>query len=386
MKIKGRQLILGDPGSADILIFDEVNSQYVKKAINEKHSVSVFKTRPENIFIGPKTLINFFRCIRAIKNKEIRTSERGWLLGLLRQFKLAYFTACFLTIRPKAIVTQIDNSADFHWLSKNCRLFPFIAIQNGSRLSFMSESTKGFYLQHFFCFGGHEMQLFPKIGYNVENFYPVGSLIASLHFDEPEEVNINYDILILSAWRGNIGFAKDVEDTMCSMRIMDELLTKYLRQRNYKAAIILRSVRDGEHWYMPELGMNEEDYYKGIYGDAAAIIETDFTKRNIYPLVQQSRFIISFLTSVLFEGFGIGKKALLCNFTGVDTYHLDFDQAIVTTCSKFDEFSIKIDELLDMPQEEYDSRYRELEQYYMSFPTNKTTEQVIADQIDKIIS
>jgi hypothetical protein len=46
------------------------------------------------------------------------------------------------------------------------------------------------------------------------------------------------------------------------MKISDNLISKYLSKRNLKAAIILRSERDGEHWYMPEIGSTEEQYFK----------------------------------------------------------------------------------------------------------------------------
>lgn len=385
MKIKGRRVIFGDPKPVDVLIFDEVNSQYVRQVINPKYSVLVFNMRPEDIFIGPRVIFNFLRNLGDIHFKEAWHSERGKLIGLLIQLKITYLLACFEKVQPKAVVTMIDNRTDFHWLSKHCRRYPFIAIQNGSRLSYASGDTKEYYLQHFFSFGEYEKDQFPRIGYKAENFYPVGSLIASLHFEVPEKISKKYDILIISAWRGNIGFQQDVKDTMRSMRIMDELLAKYLGERNYKAGIVLRSTREGDHWYIPEIGSNEEEYYKSIYTGRAEIIDTDFKKRNIFPLMQQSGFIIACLTSTVVEGFGIGKKALFCNFTGTGIYHEDFDSAIVTTDSDYDVFSKKLDSIINMPQKEYDRQHKALEQYYMSFPASTSTEQAIADKIDEII-
>jgi surface carbohydrate biosynthesis protein len=316
---------------------------------------------------------------------EIKKEERGQIMGVLRQLKMVYFIACFKAINPKAIVTQIDNSPDFHWLSKNYRRFPFIAIQNGSRLSFMSNQVYGFYLQHYFCFGEHERNLFQNIGYEVENFYPVGSVIASLHITETDKILPKYDILVVSTWRGNIGFTQDVIDTMRSMRIMDQLLAQYLGERNYKAAIITRAAKDGEHWFIPEIGLDEESYFKSIYGTKAEIIETDFTVRNIYPLMQQSNFIISCLSTALLEGFGLGKKVLYCNFTGTDMYHKDFDKAIVTTEIDYELFAKNLDELFTMSMKEYDNIYLKHQKYYMNYPKDNHTYQAISDKIDLII-
>lgn len=385
MRIKGRKLIFANPKKVDVLIFDEVNSQYILKIINNKYRVGIFKTRPEDVYLGLKVLINFLRMLHNFHLKEAWHSERGKLIGFLRQFKLLYYEACFVSINPSAIITLIDNSSDFHWFSKHCRKFPFIAIQNGSRLSFMSNQVDGFYLQHYFCFGEHERNLFQNIGYEVENFYPVGSVIASLHLTDSDKILPKYDILVISTWRGNIGFTQDVIDTMRSMRIMDELLAKYLRERSYKAAIITRSSKNGEHWFISEIGFDEESYYQSIYGKDAEIIETDFTVRNIYPLMQQSSFIISCLSSALLEGFGLGKKALYCNFTGTDIYHKDFDSAIVTTEIDYDSFAKNLDDLFAMSKKEYDDKYIKHQNFYMNYPKDKHTYQAISDKIDLII-
>jgi surface carbohydrate biosynthesis protein len=385
VNIKGRKLIFKNPEKADVLIFDEVNSQYVLKIINKKYRVGIFKTRPESIYLGLKVFLNFLRLLYGLHFKEAWHSESGKAIGYLRQFKLLYFESCFVTINPKVIVTLIDNCPDFHWFSKHCRKYPFIAIQNGSRLSFVSNQTEGFYLQHYFCFGEHERNLFQNIGYEVEKFYPVGSIIASLHINESKKNSPKYDILVVSTWRGNIGFTQDVIDTMRSMRIMDELLAKYLRERSYKAAIITRAAKNGEHWFIPEIGLDEESYYQSIYGKEAEIIETDFTVRNIYPLMQQSSFIISCLSSALLEGFGLGKKALYCNFTGTDIYHKDFDSALVTTEIDYESFAKNLDKLFDMPKKEYDNIYLKHQKYYMNYPKDKHTFQAISDKIDLII-
>ena len=385
MRIKGRLLIFGNPEKVDVLVFDEVNSQYVLKIINKKYRVGIFKTRPENIYLGLKVFLNFIRLLHGLHFKEAWHSERGKVIGFLRQFKLLYYESCFLTIKPKAIITLIDNSTDFHWFSKYCQKFPFIAIQNGSRLSFMSNQVDKFYLQHYFCFGEHERNLFQNIGHEVEKFYPVGSVIASLHLTESDKISPKYDILVISTWRGNIGFTQDVIDTMRSMRIMDELLAKYLHERNYKAAIITRSAKNGEHWFIPEIGLDEGNYYKSIYGNDAEIIETNFTERNIYPLMQQSSFIISCLSTALLEGFGLGKKALYCNFTGTDIYHKDFDSAIVTTEIDYDLFAKNLDDLFAMSKKEYDNKYIKHQNFYMNYPKDKLTYQAISDKIDLII-
>jgi hypothetical protein len=386
MKILGRKLQFGDPPAADIVIFDETNSHFVREALDRNYKIVVFKMRPEEIWLGFKVALYFLRFLGQLRLGDAFRHQSGPVRGMLAQFRFIYFEACLVTMKPKAVVTFIDNSPIFGRLSKNCREFPFFAIQNGSRLSYAAHDNTEYYLQHLFCFGEHETHLFPKLGYQVENFYPVGSLVASVHFDrDPAIQPEKYDLLVVSSWRGNIGFSQEVKDTMHSMRIMDEFLSQYIKSKGIKAGVILRAERNSEHWFMAEIGRSEENYYREIYGNYIDVIETDFVKRNIFPLMQQSQVIVSCLSSALLEAFGIGKKILYCNFTGTDQYHRDFDSSIVISDSNYAAFSQRLDELFQMPHLEYSKRYKECQKYFMNNPKDKPTYQAIAEKVTAII-
>ena len=126
-------------------------------------------------------------------------------------------------MQPKVLVTFIDNSSTFSWISKNCNNFESIAIQNGFRISSHLTKDVNFYLQHYFCFGNHEISKFNKMGFTIENYYPVGSLAASLGFGKINEIQSEYDMLIVSSWKWRPNPAVKVEqDNMIkSMKIMD---------------------------------------------------------------------------------------------------------------------------------------------------------------------
>ena len=387
MKLFDRKIKFGDPAQADIVIFDECNSHILQNIIDKKYNISIFNQRPEDIFIGFGVFLIFSQLFYHLKLKEATDHKRGFIIGMLKQIRNRYFEACLIMMKPKAVITYIDNNGLFGWLSKHSkRNFPFIAIQNGSRLSYASSLDAGYYCQHLFCFGEHEYKLFQKIGYQVENFYPVGSLVASLHFDRRlADVDVKYELLVVSSWRGNIGFPKDVQDTMRSMRIMDELLARYIRTRGVKAAAILRVNKESEHWIVPEIGMSEGEYFQTIYGDCLDIIESVPSIRNVFPVMQQSANIVSCLSTALLEAYGIGKKILYCNFTGTDLYHCDLDSKIVTNQSEWDIFSSQLDQLLSIKAEDYKIEHKETMQYYMSFPSNSTTYEFIKNTIEKII-
>lgn len=385
MKVFGKDLRLGDPKAVDIVIFDECNSVYVRAALSSRHSVAVLKMRPYEILFGPKIFVYFFRFFGQLSLSEAVAHPRSAVHGVLRQLRAIYFESCLAAMKPKAVLTFIDNDGNFHWLSRKCREFPFIAIQNGARLRYASAEDTGYYLQHFFCWGTHESELYSDLGYEVEKYYPVGSLLASLTLDGSPSVELEpIDLLIVSTWRGNIGFPPDVVDTMRSMKIMDQLLARYIGARTLKAAIILRAERNSEHWEMKGIG-TEYGYYREIYGESIEIIEADFKARTIYPTMQRSRLIVSCLSSALIEAYGMGKKVLYCNFTGANLYHCDIDSRIITEVSDSEIFFPLLDGLLAQPIDDYRQLHADSMRKMMSFPVGCSTHKAIADSVDKII-
>ena len=342
--------------------------------------------RPDDFFFGAGVMILFSKELLKFNLEKARHNNRGFLYSVIKQVYYRYLKACLESIKPKAVITFIDNSSTFGWLSKNCDNFPFMAIQNGSRLSYAASPNSGYYVPHYFCFGFHEQNIFPKLGYKVNNYYPVGSLHASLNLLPENKVKQKYDLLVVSSWRGDIGFQQDVQDTMRSMKIMDQLIAKYLNNHDMKAALIYRSMRNSEHWVIPELGLSEEEYYQDIYGDEIEHIETSNALSNVFPLIQQSKMIITCLSTAGIEGYGLEKKLLYCNFTGTDLYHQDIDDSILTTNSDYSDFSEKLTVLFQQDQEEYIKDHKETMQYYMNFGDNpRSVSTQISQKIDTIV-
>ena len=378
--------------SIDIIIFDETNSQLIMNIIPDTYSYSIYKTRPVEFTITLPIILRLIFNLKDIKIFEQFTTNKGFFKNILWQFLYIYIKSYIQIVKPKAVITSIDNCTKFAWLSKNISEIPFIAIQNGFRLNYDVDKDSLYNCQHLFCFGDFEVENFPKREWTVDNFYPVGSAIASMNFEDKygDMIHKNeFDILVVSCWRGNIGFGQDVQDSMNAMRLFDLEFAAYLRKRNLKAAVILRSERNSDQWVMPEIGMSEENYYKSIYEDTIEIIDTDFSVRNIYPLMEKSKMVISgFCSTSLLEAFGIGKKILYCDYTNQNKYFSDFDPAITFTKNKnnpMDTLEKRLDELIDMPSPEYKRCYSELMKYYQSSDKSIPTHEIIKMNIDRII-
>ena len=385
MRIFFRRLKFSTPKHSDFIIFDEVHSQYLLKIINKRHSVYVIKQRPADYFINFSLLKKIIIFLPKLSLVKIYNHPRGILIGLLNEVRLIYYRSLILLIQPKAVITFIDNNIIFNELSQSLKIIPFIGIQNGLRLA--HEKARNYHVQYLFSFGNNESTYFKNIGYEVENFYPCGSFIASQHLRNKEEpLNNKYDILIVSCWRGNIGFQIDQVDSMNSMREMDTLLTRYIKKNNIKAAVALRNERDSVHWFVPEIGRNEEEYFHDIYGNSVDLIDVDFKSRNIYSLINESELIVSgFSTSVLLEAYGYQKKIMYYNFTNKDIYHSIFDSSIVSDKSDYKSFSKELDELIQIKQSNYVNQHSFNMKHYMGFPIDYNVTKFISKKIEEII-
>jgi len=370
------KIFFRNPLKSDILVFDETNYEYLKSVLPIEYSVSIVKQRPREFFINKKILKKMIWII--LKRFSIKNDLKKRLIE-------SYYEALILTLNPRAVVTIIDNNQIFNYLSKKIKSIPFIAIQNGLRYGFEG-SANSFHVQHYFSFGHNEKKYFSNYNMDVENYYPSGSLISSI-FSKKNTRNKEkeYDILIVSCWRGNIGYTKDVIDSMKSMKITDTLMAKYLSKRNLKAAIILRSERNGEHWYIPEIGLNEGEYFKSIYSKNVNIIDVDFKKRNIYELINKSELIISgFGTTALLEAYGAGKKILYTIFCDDNKYHEIFDSSILCTNPEWKYFENRLDKIISIDNNNYFKDHKKNMNFYMSQP-KKGTLKYIKDKLYDII-
>jgi len=374
----------------DIVIFDATNSDIVGTVIPNGLSVEIFETRPVKINLNILIFAKFILSLESFSIKSIFRTKKGILYQIYFQLLIIYIKADLTIRKPKAVITYIDNCNKFAWLSENLENIPCIAIQNGFRLSYNADLDHAYYCNHLFCFGNREREVYPKLNYKVDHFYPFGSLSLNNNFcSDLNQIKPIYDLLIVSCWRGNIGYQQDVVDSMRCMRIMDTFLAKYLRNKDLKVAVILRNERNSSDWVMPEVGMSEEEYYRSIYGDLIQVIDVNFAERNIYPTMQKAKALIaSFSTTCLVEAFSFGKKVLYANFCGTNKYHVDFAKEILFEGNENDEKSFfdRMDILLNQTEEHYLKSIQGLQNYYVTDPRNSQTSVRIKDQISQIVN
>ena len=107
------------PKRSDIIVFDSTSIDQIKNVL-KNYNWGVIDNRNElitNLYITPKIIIKFF-------------------FNLNKNIKIAYLISVIETIKPKVVLTFIDNSYYFAEITRSMRnkKIVFIAIQNAARI------------------------------------------------------------------------------------------------------------------------------------------------------------------------------------------------------------------------------------------------------------
>ena len=110
---------------------------------------------------------------------------------------------------------------------------------------------------------------------------------------------------------------------------MDLFLSNFFKYNDYKVEILLRSFKNGPHWFIKSIGMNEEEYFRNIYGEEINILDHGMHNIEIYKQIARSHLSISSLSSSILEANLYGYKSLYLNFGNDMIYYSGLPRDIV---------------------------------------------------------
>jgi len=229
--------------------------------------------------------------------------------------------------KPSVVITFVDNSIIFQWMSCNYTNANFYAIQNGSRSKY--ELYYHYYhdfkhnLTNFFCFGEYETEKYREYGHSVNNFIPVGSFRHAIYRKNNPLNNdaIMYDIALISQHKLTTfdGSNKRLKE---NLELIDQYLSNFLREnKNISLIILCRSEEDSEQ------GKKEKQYFSSIYGDKVICRFKNDVYESTYKGIDQSDLIVCCNSTALLEAVGMGKKVLFCDYSG-DRIWADYPSGI----------------------------------------------------------
>ena len=119
MKIFRRKILWRLPKPADFVIIDRANSSRSRSVLPAGSSFEIIDTRPTHWNINPRVLLTTVMCMRHVKVRLSRQYSLSFIKGTLKQIECAHIKAILIWTKPKAVVTGIDNSERWSWLSDN---------------------------------------------------------------------------------------------------------------------------------------------------------------------------------------------------------------------------------------------------------------------------
>lgn len=362
-KLISSKIVFNSP-NYDFLIFDGTSFKDLKKHLFKNKKCFVLENRYENIkeiYLSPKILwqilLNLFSNYNNLLLQDI------------------YLNAIIQAVKPKVVLTFIDNNIQF---SKLCRAnkdesIKFIALQNGSRLQWQEQLflfknklidrniNLDYFIPLFLCFGEFEKDECKKYSIKVEKFTYVGNIRLSNFLKDVELKKIiikknKYDVCLLSdhgAWLNKYDGVQINKITKAYQGIVK--LIKYtikVSQKNslkfifsFKRSHGSPGYEDEQRWFKENLTVDEYNYIKknsSLHKEYSSYINSF-----------ESKVIVANTSTLLRENISCGNKILSCNLT--NSYLYDFP--IKGICSindcDFDDFSQRLMDIIRIEKNDY---------------------------------
>ena len=357
-----------------IIIFDGVSFKDLEYLI-EVYDYFILEDRLERIntiYITPSIIFYFFKYLVLVFKKY--------------SIKVIYTIALIKSLRPKVIITSIDNCINFFLCAKvlSKEIF-FVAIQNGNRfefedLNYYIESQalqvpqnyrKLFYIPNYICFGQNEIDGVTKQNLKIEKFYKFGSIRTSnfFHYMNKKNIKLNkklFDICFISepSINANKRFKnKFVEEA--AIEIL-KFTIKFAMENNSKFVFAPKRI-DNKETLLSEL-----DFYKSHLNkkEWEFLILNIIQKKNIYSsylLMLQSSVVIGWQSTLLRDKFGLGEKILSCNFSKLKIKNFPVNGICALNNHDYEIFSSRVKLILTLENEDYFKQIEKNPEFVMAF-------------------
>lgn len=347
-----------------VLVYDNNGYDLLKKTALTDLDATVLHTRRELLYANPQLILFFLKNLNKLNLRELMCYR-----NLLGQLFRIYLLSAVETVKPKLVITIIDNDYMFHWLARNYKQSKFCAVQNGVRLEVdiskrlpkYPHSAHKITIPSFFCFGDREVNMYKKHKHDINDFHPVGSLRGALYRSiTPKKMeNTKFDVCLVSQWDKELIETDKYKSLVTGLERLENLLSKYLSDNNgrTKFCIAMRTNNPIER----------EHFYK-VFGDKVVLVGNEQKSFSTYSLMDSSELIITFCSTAAFEALGWGAKVLFCNFSTDVNYDVISDMP--WSFSEYDYLSFKraIESFLEMNVDEYKKvLLQDRHKYYMNY-------------------
>lgn len=355
------------PVKSELVIYDQVGSNELNEILQLENQYTVLPVRRELIYLNPKLV---FKAI--------------YFLALYRfGLRLSYDLAFVSIVKPKLLITLIDNNYNFHRLSKYYKA-SFMCIQNGFRSHNCASSFKEF--PTLFCFGQRDIDLYKQNNVVLNRTFPIGSIRSSYFFNKIVplmEKRDLFDICYISEYLPGME-RNNYHVPFESLQLLYEWTFTTLKYLNdYSKAFQLKVVVAGRQKANDNQG--EIEFYKKHLGENVEVIPSDKSYLNSYRLCFSSRVVLCYCSTLGFEALSWGKKVLFFPHPKEKNLIVDHAESLFfkTQQGTYQEFKSKLDILFAVPIEEYCQMTSADKEYFIS--SHLDTFKIIKTEIDYVL-
>jgi surface carbohydrate biosynthesis protein len=354
--MKMRKLRKIPSNTVDVLIIDEMGSEWIRHCIPNFCSIGILPLRGVIPWI---MRLNFFiKLLRKRKNK--------------RRLGHSLLEALVDIIDPKILITFIDNGSKMSFLQNVFSDKLLISVQNGFRENkqevFNLTNDKKYKLPVYFGFGDYEYDLMLNQKVQVKKYIPAGSLKLGLFLNRCNgKILENSGICFISQYREGMINTINSEVQRLSKNVY-ALMKNYCLESNYNCIVAMASEKNMER-YNKEVNFFQKDFDSKL----VQLIPNNKKQLKSYETAYSSEVLVAIDSTLSFEMFGCGKKVLFCEATdpvfvkkrGMAMAYAKMPKEILLDAMTPQAFKKKMDILLEMNDEEYLKLTREARSYLM---------------------
>ena len=367
IRYKLKKLTFNSIKKSDILLYDQMGEQKVRKYLLYELDYTVLAVRFEKFYINNYIILNMI--IGIIKFEFLSIAKIRKPRHIIRNLYLLYLLSCIEYVSPKIIITLIDNSLLFYILSNKYKKGHFIAVQNGCRTStelewlILNRSS-------YYCFGHHELVNL-KRNNPAKNCYPVGSLFGGFYkYHDAVTSNIDYDVCLAHQFRERVVFGDAAPHRRHGINRLNLFFSEFIK-RNPHYRVCVASTWDDDL---------EINYLKKFYSEDI-IKRNNRTFLNTYHYMDRSKVIITKDSTAVYEAFGWGEKVLFCNFTGTREDYISIPKMNYIEEEDYMLFEAKLKKLIVMDINYYRQINKDSMKYLMNYNPAAPPHQIIREKI-----
>ena len=372
--------------NSEVLIIDELLSNYLLKCIPKHCEFTIVRNRG---YIPYVRSISFFIklvrfCIRfGLTSKSI-------MLAIIDELK------------PKVVITFIDNNVTSHGLNLVHPEIRFISIQNGVRsFNIYTIGNNKIDFDSYYGFGLFEKELFLSKGGSFVNYHPSGSLKLGLFLSKynylPNKIKKNKTICFVSQYRKLLfnntssTYINGIDLRRDFVKIVEDLYRQtvnYALLNDYTIHVAM-TYNAGDSDYSAE----KSYFQKLIASDVVKYFDNDLDEMSSYKVAIESDLIIGLNSTLLMEMFGCNKRVVwgvdskfgFAKACGLEAYPMYIPSELILVNLNKDSFNNKLNNLLLMNDEKYSNLTKKSREYFIN-SERPYVHETIKHDIDEYLS